>query len=257
MLDDLNAIAGNPSLTWHGSIADVLLPPPAIYTSGRPLLNLSFALNQALGGTDVAGYHLVNLAIHALAVLALFGVVRRTLANPASRRPAADDAAFGLAFAAAALWAVHPLLTNSVTYLSQRAESLMGLCYLLTLYGFVRYTEAGPVAARWAGLSALACAGGMATKEGMVTAPVIVLLLDRQFYAGSLRAAIRARPRGELAPTGRPHAPIPRRRSRDRRRTRSDAVGLPEGGMRRRGPLPAAGTLAAPAHLRLRPGSGP
>ena len=43
------------------------------------MVNLTFAINCALGGTDVAGYHVVNLAIHILAALALFGIVRRTL----------------------------------------------------------------------------------------------------------------------------------------------------------------------------------
>ena len=58
------------------------------------------------------------------------------------------DAATPLALAVAILWAVHPLQTSAVTYVVQRAESLMGLFYLLTLYGFVRGVDA-PRPVRW------------------------------------------------------------------------------------------------------------
>ena len=53
-----------------------------------------------------------------------------------------DRAALPLALAIAMLWVVHPLQTESVTYIIQRAESMMGLCYLLTLYAFVRAADA-------------------------------------------------------------------------------------------------------------------
>jgi Flp pilus assembly protein TadD len=94
---------------------------------------------------------------------------------------------------------VHPLQTEAVTYVVQRAESLMSLFYLLTLYCFIRYSEAQPplVPARryspaggiWALLSVLSCFLGMATKEVMVSAPLVVLFYDRTFLAGSLRTA--------------------------------------------------------------------
>ena len=73
----------------------------------------------------------------------------------------------------------------------------MGLFYLLTLYGFVRYAEAGSSIppAKWARCSIVACGLGMATKEVMVSAPVMVLLYDRAFVAGSFRAAWRERRR--------------------------------------------------------------
>jgi tetratricopeptide (TPR) repeat protein len=79
-----------------------------------------------------------------------------------------------------------------VTYIVQRAESLMGRFYLLTLYGFVRSVDA-PAPGRWQVLSVAACLLGMATKENMVSAPVLVLLLDRTFAAGSFAEAWRRR----------------------------------------------------------------
>src|SRR5262245_60259820 len=77
IFDDVSAIAENPAL--H-SLSSALSPAQGgLTTSGRPLLSLSFALNRALGGTAVWGYHAANLLIHALAGLTLFGIVRRTL----------------------------------------------------------------------------------------------------------------------------------------------------------------------------------
>ena len=133
IFDDLPAIVENTTIRTL-ALPDALAPPhtgqPA---NGRPLVNFSFALNWAVGGADVRGYHVLNLAIHALAALALFGVVRRTLrSRPLAAKFAAD--ATPLAFALAALWMLHPLQTESVTYIAQRAESLAGLCLLLTLY---------------------------------------------------------------------------------------------------------------------------
>ncbi len=199
---DLPAIVDNPTLRSLWPIGRVLDPPSAggVTVGGRPVVNLSFALNYAAGGLRVWGYHALNLAIHAAAGLALLGIVRRTLL----RLGAAPDRALGLGFAAALLWTLHPLQTEAVTYVVQRAESLMGLFYLLTLYCFIRYVgrpsaSAGAAAdgetggRAWAWLSALCCLLGMATKEVMVTAPVIVLLYDWTFGSGSLGSTWRRR----------------------------------------------------------------
>jgi tetratricopeptide (TPR) repeat protein len=197
VFDDVGSIVDNQSLRHLSSVGSVLSPPAGGLTvSGRPGLNLTLALNYAWGGSRVQGYHAVNLAIHLLAGLTLFGIARRTLRS----RPA-------LAWAIALLWTVHPLATEAVTYVVQRAESLMSLCYLLTIYGLIRFAEGreGPSsfakdsadqeAARggWAALAILACLFGMATKEVMVSAPVIALLYDRTFLAGSFREAWRRR----------------------------------------------------------------
>jgi tetratricopeptide (TPR) repeat protein len=181
VFDDVFTIANNPTLgTWRGAF----FPPLNTTASGRPVLNLSLALNHAISGTDVWSYHAVNLAIHVLAALVLFGILRRTPI------PLAGPAAASIAFLSALLWSLHPLQTESVTYIVQRAESLMGLFYLATLYGFIRGAAAdGRARLRWFALSFAACLLGMATKEVMVSAPVMALLYDRTFLAGSFREA--------------------------------------------------------------------
>jgi len=201
ILDDDWSITTNPTIHHLGS---ALSPPPNKGTGGRPLLNLTFALNYAHGGMDVWGYHAFNLLVHTLAGLALFGIVRRTLLRPAMHERFGADAV-PLALAVAVLWVVHPLQTEAVTYISQRAESLMGLFYLLTLYCFIRSQESGarsqekrsgfrPLASNlWPLASIFCCLLGAMSKEIIVTAPVMVLLYDRTFVAGSFREAWRLR----------------------------------------------------------------
>jgi len=226
--DDVTAIPGNVTIRHLWPIGPVLSPPARVTTSGRPILNLSLAFNYAFGETDVWGFHAFNLAVHILAALILFGLVRRTLLRPAlvglrGVRPAASnpearslrgnfpDSATLLAFTIAALWMLHPLQTESVTYTVQRAESLMGLFYLLTLYCFIRSQDSGirhqetasPPSSRltpdasslWYLASVFFCFLGMATKEVMVSAPLMVMLYDRTFVTGSFRKAWQMRRR--------------------------------------------------------------
>ena len=201
LYDDHVWVTGNASIKSLWPVSRVLAPAANPLVRGRPVLNLSLALNHAVGGDRPWGYHAVNLAIHIGAALALFGVARRTLGLLGSRFPGEGDRLLA-ALAVALLWALHPLHTEAVTYVSERSESLMGLFYLLTLYGFIRGSAPGASRA-WLPLSAAACLLGMATKEVMVTAPLAVLAYDRTFVAGGARAALRLRPRyyGSLALT--------------------------------------------------------
>ena len=199
VFDDLPAIVENASIRKLWPLGDVLAPGThgGVTTSGRPVVNLSLAINYAVSGYAVWSYHILNLAIHLAAALALFGCVRRTLLTEALRAKF-GGAALPLAWFTAAGWMLHPLQTESVTYVVQRAESLVGLWYLLTLYCFIRGSEAGG-GWRWRIGAVAACALGMATKEVMVSAPIIVLLYDRTFLGGNWRAALNARGRWHLA----------------------------------------------------------
>jgi tetratricopeptide (TPR) repeat protein len=194
VFDDSPSIVDNASIRRLWPLWDVLTPPEnGSGVTGRPVTNLSFALNYAISGTEVWGYHATNLAIHLGAGLAMFGLVRRTLRRPGLRERFGRDATL-LALAAALLWVVHPLLTESVTCVAQRTESLMGLFYFLTLYFFARSVESGRPRL-WQGGAVATCLLGMATKEVMVTAPLMVLLYDRTFVAGTFRSAWRSRGR--------------------------------------------------------------
>jgi tetratricopeptide (TPR) repeat protein len=193
--DDEGAIVDNPSIRRLWPLTIPLAAPRQSPLAGRPVVNLSLAINHAAGGLSPFGYHAGNLGIHILAGLLLFGIVRRTLRAPALAvrfAPAADS----LAFACALIWLTHPLQTEVIDYSTQRTESMMGLFYLLTLYAAIRAMSAGRDRAwRWEATAIAACALGMASKESMVTAPLMVLVYDAVFQAGSPRSALGARAR--------------------------------------------------------------
>ncbi|MEE9212062.1 MAG: tetratricopeptide repeat protein, partial [Phycisphaeraceae bacterium] len=117
--------------------------------------------------------------------------VRRTLLCE-TLRPRFGRASSGIALTCALLWMVHPMLTECVNYISQRTESIMGLFYLLTLYCAIRAIGSDH-RYRWHAASVFSCALGMASKEVMVTAPLMVLLYDLAFRSGSIRQVLRQR----------------------------------------------------------------
>ena len=191
LFDDQTAVVTNPQIRQLSPLSVPLSPPHDTPVAGRPLVNLTLAVNYAMGGLDVRSYHVTNLAFHLLAALAVFGIVRRTLrlrSMPAEMTSHAD----GLALVCALIWTLHPLNTEVVDYIAQRSESLMGLCYLLTLYCSIRAHDQ-PEGWRWRIAAVAACGAGMASKESMVTAPLMVALYDRAFLYPSLGAAFRAR----------------------------------------------------------------
>jgi tetratricopeptide (TPR) repeat protein len=190
--DDHLTIVENPHIAHAWSLSHMLATTPPSPTAGRPLVAFSFAVNFALGELDPWGYHLVNLGIHLVGALLLFGIVRRTLATQ-TYWTAARHAADPLGFACALIWLVHPLQTEVVDYVTQRTESAMGAFYLLTLYGAMRAMQEEARRGRWTALAVVACALGMACKEPMVTAPIMVLLYDTVFRAGSIVGALRRR----------------------------------------------------------------
>lgn len=140
-------------------------------SGSRPLLNLSLAANYALGGLDPFGYHLVNLAVHLVAVGLLFAVVRATLRSP-RLKAVHGDFADNLAFVAALLWAVHPLNTQAVTYIVQRCESMMAAAFLAVIW-FLARARVSPRPWVWRCGAAFALAVSVASKEvGLMAIPV-------------------------------------------------------------------------------------
>jgi tetratricopeptide (TPR) repeat protein len=191
IFDDLVSITRNPAIRRLWPLSDVMVTNiPALL--GRPLVSLSLAVNYALGGYRVEGYHLFNLIVHFLNTMLVFAIVRHTLTNAGSP-DAAPGETTSLAYAVAGLWMVHPLATEAVTYVVSRTELLMALFLLLTLYCFIRGL-ASPSRGVWFGLAIVACVLGMGAKEVMVVAPLLVLAYDYIFADSSLRTAVRTRP---------------------------------------------------------------
>ena len=220
LFDDETGIVKNQQIRQVWPLDDALSPPPETPVARRPLVNLTLAINYAFSGLQTRGYHVTNLLIHLLAALTLFGIVRRTLAGPKfvsgvrgrggharlrhgdrgqAGTPASDLRAslarhsIPIAWASALIWTLHPLNSELIEYVVQRTESLMALFYLLTLYCAIRAFESGRRGGKWRVAAVLSCAAGMACKESMVTAPIVVALYDRVFLFDSFAEAIRKR----------------------------------------------------------------
>lgn len=191
--DDEPAIVGNRTIrslgweAWH---------PPAdgAGVTGRPLTNFTLALNYAAGGLEIRGYRMVNLALHFAVALCAWGVLGR-LAK-LERMPARwRERGAWIAGGVVLLWVAHPLASAAVLFVVQRNEQLAALFYLLLAYCFLRATDAGSRAWRgtWQCAGVLAMMAGVLSKEVMATAPLLVLIADRCFFAGSFREAWRRR----------------------------------------------------------------
>ena len=197
-LDDRESIVDNPAIRELWPLSKALDPPPldmTFYT--RPFINLTMCVNYALGGLKTTGYRVFNVALHLAAVLALYGLVRRTLQGAGWP----ESEARILSFFSALIWAVHPLNTAAVNYLSQRGELGVGLFFFLTLYGLRRAVarvpspgaaDEGP-ARLWLVFSFLVCLLGMGSKEAMAATPILAAVYDRLFLSASWKQVFRAR----------------------------------------------------------------
>jgi tetratricopeptide (TPR) repeat protein len=123
IFDDVPSISGNPHIRHLWPIWQAMSAPPGSPVAGRSVVCLTLALNYAWGGLNVWGYHAVNLTVHLVSALVLFGIWRRTFEGE-KLRDRFGGAAVWLAGALALIWEVHPLQTESVTYIAQRTESL-------------------------------------------------------------------------------------------------------------------------------------
>jgi len=199
VFDDVPSIAENRSIQTFWPPWTPLFPPrhADVTVAGRPIANVTFAINHAIHGTSVVGYHVVNLLIHLAGGLTLFAFLRSVIRR---KWPDQQAAAMCIPFCTSLLWLVHPLNTESVTFIVQRVESLAGLFYLLTVYaGWRAMTELSPQRGRvWAIVSVITCTFGMATKETMASAPLMVLLMNVVLVSGSFQAAWRAHRRLHL-----------------------------------------------------------
>jgi len=160
------------------------------YTT-RPLVWASFELNESQSGAATWSYHVLNALVHLGCGFLLLAVLRPMLER------ALPDVAAGtrdnLAFVTTLAWLCHPLQTEAVTYLSQRAESMAAFFYLAVLYAFLRAVSAArPLG--WQLLALLALVLGFVSKEIIATAPALVLLYDSLFVGSGVLAALRRRP---------------------------------------------------------------
>ncbi len=96
----------------------------------RPLGNYTFALNHALHGQNVFGYHLINILIHIFNSILVFLFIRQLFSAPKIRNSGISKNRDVVSFFTALLFAVHPIQTQAVSYITQRLESLSTMFFL-------------------------------------------------------------------------------------------------------------------------------
>jgi tetratricopeptide (TPR) repeat protein len=173
-LDDFSSITENLALHDLGELGQVLG-----FSTPRAVGFLTLAVNYELHGQEVAGYHLVNIAIHALAGLAVFALLGALLDSPSARRSGVEGMEW-LPLAVALLFVLHPLQTMAVTYVIQRLASLAALFYIASLacyaWGRLRGRPLLYAGAALFGLLALF------SKQNAATLPVAILLVELLFF---------------------------------------------------------------------------
>ena len=147
----------------------------------RPIAFMSFALNYYFNQYDPRGYHIVNIIIHVLAGYFLYLFINTTLKIPSLRSQ--YDHPNLIAVFAALIWLVHPVQTQSVTYIVQRLNSMASLFFILSFWLYVkgRLAEAGQRRWLWYLASTIAWLLSLGCKQITVTLPFFVFLYEWYF----------------------------------------------------------------------------
>ena len=177
------------SIVWNGPVHNLSnLPAIWAYAPSRVVTYVSFALNYRLGLLNVIGYHIFNFAVHVGAGLAAWWLVLLLLRAPSLRELPVARHSRVLAFFVALLFIVHPLQTQAVTYVVQRAASLAAAFYLLAVALYVRarlFQGEGQVrkSVLFYGGSFLAGLIAMFSKETAFTLPAMIVLVELLFMS--------------------------------------------------------------------------
>ena len=174
-LDDFSSILEN-SLVYHWQGFAAL----RAYAPMRVLTYASFALNHRWGGFDPVGYHLVNLAIHFLAGVAVYGFTRGVLRTPHVEGSVSPSVRAGVPLFVSLVFLLHPLQTGAVTYIVQRLASMAALFYVAALAAYLQARLAARARTRILASAACALCAFLAlfTKENAATLPGALLLLE-------------------------------------------------------------------------------
>ncbi|HRR72523.1 MAG TPA: tetratricopeptide repeat protein [Syntrophorhabdaceae bacterium] len=157
--DDYNVIVFNPSVHslkawWQDAGSGI-----------RQLLKLTYTLNW-LAGPNSFGFHVFNMVCHAVNSFLIYYLTKRLTYNAV------------IAFITALFFAVHPIQTESVTYISGRSSSLMAVFYLGSLLAYTRVERSSGWGGRWGLFSALLFLLAILTKEVSLTLPFALVLWE-------------------------------------------------------------------------------
>lgn len=151
-------------------------------SSRRKLANLSFAFNYLWCGLETRCYHIVNIGIHAASSILAFVFFFQLLGTGWLGRKYGNQR-FGVAWAAAMLWAVHPININAVTYIVQRMTSMAGMFGLLSLNCWLPARKSFREGWNWqflgwSGGGILFWVLGLLSKENLILLPLLILVTE-------------------------------------------------------------------------------
>lgn len=172
----------NPSIVENPYIKRVTAEnlKKMLLESNRPVVSLSLMLNYQLGGLNVVGWHIFNILFHVANSFFVYLLVLRTLMLP-SLRTKYGERATRMALFCALIFAVHPIQTESVTYIISRTELLAAFFYLASFLLFIRGAETGKFS--YVAGCFLTSLLAMGSKEWAVTLPAMLILYDYLFIA--------------------------------------------------------------------------
>ncbi|MBT6347169.1 MAG: tetratricopeptide repeat protein [Nitrospina sp.] len=155
---------------------------------------LSFALNYHWGQENPFGYHLFNIIIHIGSTFLVFFITRLTLAKGTSW---GEDAALNIALTTTLLFGLHPIQTETVTYISGRPGGLAGFFYFLSLLLFI-LASLKDFTGKFLSFIIYLCSLisfflAVLSKEIAITLPVMIFIYDLCFMQGQQWSPFRSR----------------------------------------------------------------
>ena len=183
VFDDLQRIFKNPDIRLTKlSLTDIVQAGFKGLSPNRPIVYISFALNYFFHQYDVMGYHLVNILIHLSNGILLYFFVKTTLSLPVLRLTRESQKL--IPCFTALIWLVHPIQTQSVTYIVQRMNSMEAMFYLLSIFLYAKARLAAPKIKRIFLFTGSVFAGLLAigSKEIAATLPFFIFLYEWYFF---------------------------------------------------------------------------
>ncbi len=189
LLDDRLSIVENPSLRSGPWSVSAFFPPEWSFTTGRPILNWSFAFDAGTGRIDPSRFRCTNVLLHAFNAL-LFARLTALVLRLCGSRLQTGVSPDWVGLSCGLLWAANPLHTAAVTYVSQRAEVLMATFHMCAVWSFLRGLGS-PRPWAWRLLTSGAFLAGVMTKESVLVAPLVCWVLVSAVASTGSRPVIR------------------------------------------------------------------
>lgn len=185
-LDDVHSIVENPTIRNLFNLRDqwTLLPQ-------RFVANWTFALNYHFSKLEVWSYHLFNLLVHLLSSLLVYFLIRLVFRAPSLQKDPSAPQSESIAFFCSLIFLSHPLQTQAVTYIAQRAASLATLLYLASVFFYLKARLEKSLTFYLLALSSALAA--MFTKQIAYTLPLALLLVEVCFFERRSRGQVLGR----------------------------------------------------------------